>query len=94
MAPPPILVSDLLAPSGALVLIMVYNIHITYIFYIYVMATSFFYIYVVATSFFYIYVKALTFTLTFTSALREWVLDSREVKSEEKMSFTLFEKCK
>ena len=30
----------------------------------------------------------------FTSALREWVLDSREVKSEEKMSFTLFEKCK
>ena len=28
------------------------------------------------------------------SALREWVLDSREVKSEEKMSFTLFEKCK
>ena len=29
-----------------------------------------------------------------SSALREWVLDSREVKSEEKMSFTLFEKCK
>ena len=25
---------------------------------------------------------------------REWVLDCREVKSEEKMSFTLFEKCK
>ena len=31
---------------------------------------------------------------TMCSALREWVLDSREVKSEEKMSFTLFEKCK
>ena len=61
MAPPPILVSDLLAPSGALVLIMVYNIHITYIFYIYVMATSFFYIYVMATSFFYIYVMACFF---------------------------------
>ena len=26
--------------------------------------------------------------------LREWVLDIREVKSEEKMPFTLFEKCK
>ena len=29
-----------------------------------------------------------------TSVLREWVLDNREVKSEEKMPFTLFEKCK
>ena len=28
------------------------------------------------------------------SVLREWVLDNRKVKSEEKMTFTLFEKCK
>ena len=28
------------------------------------------------------------------SVLREWVLDNREVKSEDKMTFTLFEKCK
>ena len=29
-----------------------------------------------------------------TSVLREWVLNNREVKNEEKMPFTLFEKCK
>ena len=28
------------------------------------------------------------------SVLREWVLDNRKVKSEEKMPFTPFEKCK
>ena len=34
------------------------------------------------------------YILVTNSVLREWVLDNREVKSEEKMPFTLFEKCK